>query len=354
MDARRRAADTDAMSEVHAADHAARMEEKRQQEKTQEEQRSSKAAFEKRLNQDKSAKTAAQERQTSQSKVEKSGQEHQLSQNQQQAAQHTAKGQKTAAKKGQQETKKANEGGVLAHVRGQGGQNVHLQDRTRAQLAAMGGKDAEAAAAQSQEGNRALGKKGDESVATSKANEKRATKDVEKERIRETEKEEVRNESAQEAKAAQAAQDLRGMQQVQAQSQAVDADGKRQGGGGQGQPGQQGQQQRVAEQQDVKGPSQSSVRRAAKAEEIQKLCEKLLDNFYLGAAPDGSAMMRMELKEGVLAGLIIDLKVDDQRKVRLELSGGNKEAIDFVTSSRGELSRALGKKGLVLESVNAR
>jgi hypothetical protein len=63
--------------------------------------------------------------------------------------------------------------------------------------------------------------------------------------------------------------------------------------------------------------------------------------------------MRMELKEGVLAGLTIDVKVDDKRRVKLTLSG-DKDAVDLVTASRGELARALGRKGLVLENVEGR
>jgi hypothetical protein len=116
-------------------------------------------------------------------------------------------------------------------------------------------------------------------------------------------------------------------------------EGNQQGGGGQAQ-----------EAQAAKGPSKSAIERANKAQEIQKLCEKLLDNFFMGCAPDGSAMMRMELKEGVLAGLVIDLKVDDKRQVSLTLSG-NKEAADFVTASRGDLAKALTKRGLQLKEV---
>lgn len=359
MDVRWSAADTPRMAEVNSADSVqARIDEKRQAEKSEEEKKHSKAAFEKRLQQDKTAKSQQAAKQHATAQTQKGAHDKGHLNAQQQKAAQLAKGQKDTAKAGQQAAKQAGEkqqGQVLAHVRGQAGQQQARLD-PRARL--LGGqKDAEKAASESQEGARSLLKKGDESVNTGKVNERRSARETEsKDRVRETEKEEVRNEAAQEAKNTQQAQQAQGAQQAQAAQQAaVDADGRRQQGQG-GSPGQQQQQQqqnRVAEQQDVKGPSQGSIRRAAKAEEIQKLCEKLLDNFYMGAAPDGSAMMRMELKEGVLAGLVIDLKVDDKRRVKLTLSGGNKEAIDFVTSSRGELSRALGKKGLVLESVDA-
>lgn len=342
------------MSEVRWADQAVQQaDERRQIEKSDEEKRQSREAFEQRLQHDRVTK-GQQQKQTmlrAQGRVVAEEKTSQATQEESTAQQAKAE----RDKKGTQKTDKK-ENKVLAHVRQQAQHGKGL-DRNHGALlqhqSAAVQREMDRVAQSSQETSQTLGRKGDESLSANKVQEKSRAKEMDdKDKLKDTETQTTRAENRAEA---QQAQNTQGAGQVQGSSgggaERVEADGRRSGN-------QTGQQQRqdgppVDDSSAVKGPSAQAIMRAEKAEMIQKLCEKLLDNYYLGAAPDGSAMMRMELKEGVLAGLIVDVKVDDRRRVKLELSGGNQAAKDLVSASRGELARALGRKGLVLETVDA-
>lgn len=338
------------MSEVRwgSDTQTAKADERRQTEKSDAEKRQSKAAFEQRLNQERvgkqeTAKTSQAEKQTQTTAKETKAGENKESERAQQSGRK--EGEKKVAKKSGKENQ------VLAHVR-QNATHGRLADRRL--LGQQGNalqKEMEQAAGKSQEGKEQLGTKREAGLSSNKAQETGRSKDMDKvDRTKDKDAQEVKEEKRTETKgeAQAAAQGAAAAATGDPSGVAVNQDGKQNSGGKQ-----QGGQQQAEEAQNAKAPSQSSIQRANKASEIQKLCEKLLDNFYMGAAPDGSAMMRMELKEGVLAGLVIDLKVNDKRQITLTLSGGNKEAIDFVTSSRGELARSLSRKGLELKSVDA-
>jgi hypothetical protein len=352
------------MSEVHHAERAAaQADERRQVEKSDAEKAQSRASFEKRLNQDRGQKEDVRKQTHQQAQARGHAQEAKTHQGQNaERAQNAAREEKTGKPDKKDGEKKAaeqgRENGVLAHVRQQAAQQGQPKtvDKRLAgahqEAAAMLGREMEHAATQSGDQKASLNGKRQDGLGASRAQEKGRTREMDdKERIKEKDTDVQKSEEKREAQQAGQPQPGQNVQGGPGGAK-VDADGQRQ---------QQNQQQRqggggqpaTEEAQATKGPSQGAIARANKAQEIQKLCEKLLDNFYLGCAPDGSAMMRMEMKEGVLAGLVIDLKVDDKRRVSLTLSGGNKEAIDFVTSSRGELARALGRKGLELSEVKS-
>lgn len=351
------------MSDVRWADQSVQQaDERKQVEKSEEEKRQSKAAFEKRLQQDRSQKEQVHKQTQAQSQGKAAAQDKATQANRDDAKAKEAQSEKASGKQAKDGAQKAEkkESAVLAHVRQQAKQQGTGVDKNRAgllqqQQSAAVKRDLERIAAGSQDSGKTLANKGDESASAAKTQEKSRSKEMDhKDRVKDSDVQAARAEAKKDAAQAQNAQALAGAAPAGGPGSGVDrvdADGRRQGGQQGGQP-RQGPP--VDETQQARGPSAQSVERAAKAEMIQKLCEKLLDNYYLGAAPDGSAMMRMELKEGVLAGLIVDVKVDDKRRVKLELSGGNKEAVDMVTASRGELARALGRKGLVLETVEAR
>ncbi len=353
------------MSEVRWADNQVQQaEDRRQIEKSEEEKAKSKASFEKRLHQDKTTKQQSAKSHAEQSHAQKTAQDSRHLVGRQQQAQQAAQktqAQQTAGQDPRAAQQQAKENHVLAHVRQQAAQQgargmERLRGGALGEQVQQAARDAEGAAANSQEAGRGLLGNRDQALKSGTAQEKDRTRELQdKDRVQEKDsdsvKEQGKAEGAQQTNQAQQAQGAQGQAQLQ-----VDQDSQRRQQQQQQQQQQQGGQQQqpgqVSAQEATKGPSAQALKRANKAAEIQKLCEKLLDNFYLGAAPDGSAMMRMELKEGVLAGLVIELKVDDKRKVKLTLSG-NKEAADFVVSSRGELARALTRKGLILEDVKA-
>ncbi|MBI5495493.1 MAG: hypothetical protein HY904_10755 [Deltaproteobacteria bacterium] len=348
------------MSEVRWADQAVQQaEERRQIEKSDDEKKQTRAAFEKRLQQDRSQKEGAVKQQTADQRMRAQQQDAKGAVTKQQGADEQAATEKARGEQQKQGAKKTDkkQSGVLAHVRQQaaqqGAKGLDRRASVLGEQAAAAQREAEATAQHSQESGKTLAKGRDEGLNTGRTSEKDRTRELkDKDKVKETDKESARVESKQEAAQAQTQQNVQSAQ-GNAQNQAIDADQQRRNQGqGQQQGGQQQQPGQVTQTDDLKGPSAQAIKRANKAAEIQKLCEKLLDNFYLGAAPDGSAMMRMELKEGVLAGLVIDLRVDDKRRVKLGLSGP-KDAVDFVTSSRGELARALSRKGLELTSVEA-
>lgn len=352
------------MSEVHQAERAAaQADERRQLEKSDAEKAQSRAAFEKRLTHDRAQKEDGRKTTHQQAQAKASAQEARSQQSQNTERSQNASREEKAGKPDKNDgekkaAEKGRENGVLAHVRQQAAQQAHpkVVDRRLAgaqqEAAAMLGREMEHAATQSGDQKQALNGKRQDGLGASRAQEKGRTREMdEKERVKEKDAEVQKADEKREAQQAGQPQGMANIQPGQGGAK-VDADGQRQQQNQQQRQGGGGQQQ-TEEAQATKGPSQSSIARANKANEIQKLCEKLLDNFFMGCAPDGSAMMRMEMKEGVLAGLVIDLKVDDKRRVSLTLSGGNKEAIDFVTSSRGELARALGRKGLELAEVKS-
>jgi len=130
-------------------------------------------------------------------------------------------------------------------------------------------------------------------------------------------------------------------------------DGQARGGGGGGgshggDGGAQGENApgKVGETEKA-GPS-SYVRGAQKIPEA--MLEKLVRDIYVGVNAEGLKMFQIELKEGVLQGGSIQV-VADGGKISLNFGGLDGQAKNLVESSKGDLMRRLGAKGLTLENL---
>jgi hypothetical protein len=78
-----------------------------------------------------------------------------------------------------------------------------------------------------------------------------------------------------------------------------------------------------------------------------ELIEKLVSTVHLAVTQRGLKEFQIELKEGVLSGATLKISAQDG-KVTLRFSGLDAEKKNLIESSRGDLMRRLGKKGLDL------
>lgn len=99
----------------------------------------------------------------------------------------------------------------------------------------------------------------------------------------------------------------------------------------------------------------AQVQQAQQARPVQKIPEAILEKLAaavrLGVNAQGLTEFQVDLKEGVLAGASMKVTAKDG-KVSLTFLGLDTQNRNLVESSKGELMRKLGSKGLTLDRLN--
>jgi hypothetical protein len=113
--------------------------------------------------------------------------------------------------------------------------------------------------------------------------------------------------------------------------------------------GQDGQKEQRAEGvQRTEGPPPAHHVRIP-----QELIEKIASSIHTLVGPDGKAELSIALKGTMLDG--VTLRVSTKKgKVHCVFEGCDKQLSNLIESSRGELMRQLGKRGLDLEILRAK
>lgn len=119
--------------------------------------------------------------------------------------------------------------------------------------------------------------------------------------------------------------------------------GRRDRGGGEG-----------SEQEGASGVAAAEGRRGANQARLpQALVEAIAKSIAIAAAIDGTAEVVVQLQGTMLEG--VTLKVGNRKgKIRCTFLGCDKHTGNLIESSKGELMRALAKKGLELDILRVR
>jgi hypothetical protein len=125
------------------------------------------------------------------------------------------------------------------------------------------------------------------------------------------------------------------------------------GGGGGGQPQDDGSAAAAAA---IKAQKQlPDVKGAAAAGPVKQippeLLEKLVSTVYLAVTEKGLKEFQIELKDGPLKGGFLKISAENG-KVALKFSGLDANTKNLIESSKGDLMRRLGKKGLSLARLD--
>ncbi|MBM4280639.1 MAG: hypothetical protein FJ137_07715 [Deltaproteobacteria bacterium] len=124
------------------------------------------------------------------------------------------------------------------------------------------------------------------------------------------------------------------------------------GGGGGGQPQDDGSAAAAALKAQKQLPDVKATAAAASVKQIPpELLEKLVSTVYLAVTEKGLKEFQIELKDGPLKGAFLKISADNG-KVALKFSGVDAHTKNLIESSKGDLMRRLGKKGLTLARLD--
>ncbi|MFN7134132.1 MAG: flagellar hook-length control protein FliK, partial [Myxococcales bacterium] len=94
------------------------------------------------------------------------------------------------------------------------------------------------------------------------------------------------------------------------------------------------------------GPGASRLKAVTK-----EIVEKIVSRVLVGQNAKGMAEFRIDLKSDVLKGLTIKVSGGRGGKIRAVFSGTDREALQALKQTSGELVKALASRGLSLEEL---